>query len=39
MDEIETAMKATAKGNMPNIDGYGIELLQVFWSKLSGSLL
>ena len=39
MDEMETAMKATAKGKVPSIDGYGIELLQAFWSELSGPLL
>ena len=26
MDEMETAMKVTAKGNVSSIDGYGIEL-------------
>ena len=36
---METAMKATAKGKVPNIDGYGIELLQTFWSELLGPLL
>ena len=32
-------MKATAKGKVPSIDGYGIEHLQAFWSELSGPLL
>ena len=39
MDEMETAMKAKAKGKVPGIDGYGIELLQAFWSEVSGPLL
>ena len=39
MDEMETAMKANAKGKVPGIDGYEIELLQAFWSELSGPLL
>ena len=36
---MEIAMKATAKGKVLGIDGYGIELLQAFWSELSGPLL
>ena len=39
MDEMETAIKVTDKEKVPNIDGYGIELLQAFWSELSGPLL
>ena len=39
MDEMENAMKATAKGKVTSIDGYRIELLQAFWSELSGTLL
>ena len=39
MDEMETVLKATAKGKVPGIDRYGIKLLQAFWSKLSGPLL
>ena len=36
---METAVKATAKGKLPRIDRYGIELLQASWSELSGPLL
>ena len=39
MDEMKTPMKATAKGKVPDIDGYGIELLQALSSELPGSLL
>ena len=39
MDGMETAMKVTAKEKVSSIEGYGIKLLQAFWSELSGQLL